>query len=286
MKRVETLAHDILELVDKGGDVEDTLVQEFSVELANIVKDRLGERPLPRLRLSNLGTKCDRKLWLEINHPDVVEPLSPETRMKFLIGDIHEAVLLFLARAAGHEVEGTQDKINVEGVIGHRDAVVDGVLIDVKSASSRSFVKFKEGLTPEDDAFGYLAQLGSYLAGSKDDVKVKFKNKAGFLASDKTLGKLHLDMHSVPEDLPDAEYVEALARQKQEMLASPEMPERAFNDEPDGKSGNRKLGTYCSYCSVKHACWPNLQVYAYSNGPRFLTKVVREPKVDRADDPF
>lgn len=284
MKTIDTLVHDILELVDKGGDVRDSLVQEFSSELANIVKDRLGERPLPRLRLSNLGTKCDRKLWLEVNFPETMEPLSPETRLKFLIGDIHEAVLLFLAKAAGHEVEGTQDTIDLEGVSGHRDAVIDGVLTDVKSASSRAFVKFKEGLKPEQDSFGYRVQIGSYLAGSQDDPLVRDKKRAAFLASDKTLGKLTLDIH---DNLGAPEEFKELARQKKEMLESQDIPPRAFEDEPDGKSGNRKLGTYCSYCSVKHACWPGLKQYNYSNGPRFLTKVVREPKVsEQRDDPF
>lgn len=287
MKTIDTLVHDILELVDKGGDVRDSLVQEFSSELANIVKDRLGERPLPRLRLSNLGTKCDRKLWLEVNFPETMEPLSPETRLKFLIGDIHEAVLLFLAKAAGHEVEGTQDTIDLEGVSGHRDAVVSGLLLDVKSASSRSFVKFKEGLKPDEDAFGYLVQLGSYLAGSQDDPKVKDKTKAAFLASDKTLGKLTLDVHEVGKDLPTAEEVRALALQKQEMLASETIPERGFEPVPHGKSGNMALPTYCKYCSVKYACHPGLTRFDYASGPEYFTTIKREPKVSRREhDPF
>lgn len=284
--KIETLVQDIYNLVDKGSEVSDELVNAFATELAGIVKDRLGERPMPRLRLSNLGTKCDRKLWLEVNYPETAEPLSPDTRLKFLIGDIHEAVLLFLAQAAGHKVEGAQDQVRVEGILGHRDAVIDGVLVDVKSTSSRSFTRFEAGLSPENDSFGYLYQLGSYLAGAQDDPIVTDKSRAAFLASDKTLGKLALDMHSAPEDLPDAEEVYRMAKHKKEMLASDEMPPRGYEDEPDGKSGNRKLGLACSYCAVKHACWPNLQVYVYASGPRFLTKVAREPKVGRDDGPF
>ena len=56
-------------------------------------------------------------------------------------------------------------------------------------------------------------------------------------------------------------------------------PNRAFSDVPDGKSGNMKLGTQCSYCEFKKVCWPDLKTYIYSSGPRYLTKVVREPKV-------
>ena len=280
-KTIDTLVDDIYELVDRGGEVPDELTQRFAEELAGIVKDRLSEKKRePYLRLSNLGTKCDRKLWLEIRHPELAEPLGPTTKLKFLIGDLHEAILLFLAEAAGHAVEGAQDQIDIEGVKGHRDAVIDGVLTDVKSASSFSFKKFEDGLKEDTDAFGYLTQINSYLEGSQDDPIVTEKGKAAFLASDKTLGKITLDVHEKSD-----EDIRELARQKKEMLEKDDMPARGYSDEPDGKSGNRKLGVACSYCSVKEACWPNLQTYLYSNGPRFLTVVKRPPRVSK-DDPF
>lgn len=284
MKTIDTLVDDILSLVDKGGEVSAELVGEFSTGLAKIVANRLAEKRGPAyLRVSNLGTQCDRKLWLQIRFPEVVEPLSPETKLKFLIGDIHEAVLLFLAAASGHKVTDQQKEIDVDGVKGHLDAKIDDVTVDVKSASSAAFKKFETGLTPEQDNFGYLVQLGTY-------VDIEGETEGAFLATDKTLGKITLDRHS--EDLHTDSH--ALVRQKREMLESERMPRRAFEDIPDGKSGNRKLGTYCSYCDVKEACWPGLRTYAYSNGPRFLTKVVREPKVDgerydpiaSPDDPF
>lgn len=60
-------------------------------------------------------------------------------------------------------------------------------------------------------------------------------------------------------------------------------PERAFQPEPDGKSGNMKLGLQCSYCNMKHACYPNLRTFIYSNGPRYLTTVVKTPDVPEVD---
>lgn len=284
LKTIDTLVDDIYGLVDQGGEIPEEMVAEFAKDLAGIVAERLsGEPREPYLRLSNLGTKCDRRLWLEIRHPELVEALPPEAKLKFLIGDLHEAILLFLARASGHSVEGQQDRITLEGVKGHRDAVIDGVLGDVKSASSFGFQKFEDGLTKDKDDFGYITQLNSYLEGSQDDPLVTEKSKAFFLASDKTLGKITVDIH---EKDTETDYRE-LARQKQDMLKEDTLPPRAFSDEEDGKSGNRKLGTYCSYCPVKFSCWPNLKIYAYSGRPRFLTKVVRPPKVPRVqDEPF
>ena len=59
----------------------------------------------------------------------------------FLFGDIVEEVVLFLARAAGHEVTDEQKEIEINGVRGHIDGRVDGLPVDVKSASSYSYRK-------------------------------------------------------------------------------------------------------------------------------------------------
>jgi hypothetical protein len=225
--------------------------------------------------LSNLGTPCDRKLWYTINTPEKAEAIEPHAQIKFLFGDILEELLLFLSQAAGHSVEGTQDKVNINGVEGSRDAVIDGVVVDVKSASSFSFKKFEEGLTPEKDGFGYLTQLRGYLFGSKEDPLVKHKDIAAFLAIDKQLGKITLDIHGKD----NTDFI-ALAKKKQEVIKLSSPPPRAFSDVPYQKSGNRKLGVECSYCSFKETCWPGVRTFFYSQGPVHLTQVVKEPKVN------
>ena len=48
---------------------------------------------------------------------------------------------------------------------------------------------------------------------------------------------------------------------------------------PDGKSGNLELAIGCSYCQYKKHCYPNLRAFKYSHKPKFLCKVVKEPKV-------
>lgn len=276
---IQTLVRDIYGLVDKGGEISDELVSSFAETLAGIVRDRMTPREHGSyLRPSNIGEACDRKLWYSIRHPEIAEPLSPETKLKFLIGDIHEAVLLFLAEASGHEVKGKQDTVSLGGVSGSRDGVIDGVLVDVKSASSRSFDKFVDGLDPSTDAFGYLKQLNFYLEASQDDDIVTDKEHAAFLASDKTLGKIVLDVHK--REHIDFDRVIA---EKRDMLASDRVPRRGYSSVPEGKSGNQKLGVACSYCPFKHPCWPGLRTFIYSYGPVYLTEVVREPRVFEAN---
>ena len=105
--------------------------------LADHIHNRVTESKKPgTLRLSNIGTECHRKLWFSIREPQAAEPLPRAARFKFLFGDILEELLLFLAEEAGHSVEGRQTTLSVNGVEGHRDAIIDGRLVDVKSAST------------------------------------------------------------------------------------------------------------------------------------------------------
>lgn len=278
MKTIDTLVDDINNFIDNPTELTDEIIDAFGKRIANLIRDRLGstERATPSLRLSNLGTPCSRKLYYSINSPDQGEPLPPAAKLKFLYGDILEELLLFLAEAAGHTVEGRQDKLEVNGVVGHRDCVIDGRLVDVKSASTFSFKKFESNGLRSDDPFGYLTQLGSYLAASSDDPIVKEKDVASFLVIDKTLGHICLDTYAFEND----GRLEQKVNTAREMLAKEKPPAREYGDEPEGKSGNRKLGLACSYCQFKQTCWPGLTVAVYAKGPVFLTKVVRPPNVE------
>lgn len=281
-KTIDTLVSDIHGLFEHGNGWKPDAknVQEFGLRLAQHIANRASEDRGPAtLRLSNIGTQCQRKLWYTLNQPEKEEPLPPATRFKFLVGDVLEELLLFLAKESGHDVQGCQDQVDINGIKGHRDAVIDGRLVDCKSASTFSFKKFASNGLRQDDPFGYIDQLGGYLYAAKDDDLVIEKDIASFLVVDKTLGNICLDTYPAPDtDYPVK--VESL----KEMLKQPEPPERTFNDVPEGKSGNRKLCTQCSYCSFKTHCWPEVRTFTYAKGPVFLTKVDKEPKVIEAVD--
>lgn len=279
-KSIDTLVDDIYALFDNEQFVvSESSANDFGRQLAHHIRNRLNdERKAPTLRLSNLGSPCSRKLWYTINTPGDGEKLPAEARIKFLFGDILEELLLFLAQEAGHLVEGQQDEVNVNGVVGHRDAVIDGRLVDCKSASSYSFKKFQSNGLREDDPFGYLVQLGAYLHGSAGDPAVRERDLASFLVIDKQLGKITLDTYSKA----DIDY-DKMVDDKREMLAQREPPPRTYKAEPEGKSGNMALGVACSYCPFKTKCWPEMRTFLYSSGPKFLTKVVNVPRVPEVD---
>lgn len=285
MASIETLVDDIYSVLDQGlpEQYDEERIRAFGNRLSNVIASRLdgGRSHNPGLRMSNLGQPCERKLWYSVNEHEKGEKLPPQARMKFLFGDILEELLLFLAEAAGHKVEGRQDVQEIEGVKGHRDSVIDGTVVDAKSASTYSFRKFENHELEGNDSFGYIDQLGSYLYSGQDDPIVTDKDRAAFLVIDKTLGNICLDIY--PKT--DLDYAAVVRHKKNVVNNLDEVPDREFDPEPDGKSGNMKLGLNCSYCEFKNHCHPGLRTFLYAGKPRFLTKVVREPDVPELHGP-
>jgi hypothetical protein len=202
--------------------------------------------------------------------------LKPEVRLKFIYGDLTEELILLLAKLSGHSVVLTQKEVAIGGIYGHWDAVIDGMIVDVKSATTFSFNKFRDGRLAEDDPFGYIPQLMSYLYCAQEIPEVTEKDKAAFLVFDKQLGHICLDVH---KKVPWFDQIPEVVEHKKSLVASKDVPERSFSDEPDGAKGNRKLGLFCSYCDFKKVCYPNLKVFLYSGRPRFLSEVRNTPNV-------
>lgn len=206
----------------------------------------------------------------------MAEPLPPYAHIKYTYGHIIEALVIELAKASGHDVQGEQDEIILDGVVGHRDCVIDGAVVDVKSSSSMGFKKFKDRTIAQDDSFGYLDQLDAYVVGSvmADDPLVTVKDRGYLLAVDKTLGHMVLYEHRVRSDS-----IQARIRDYKRIVEGAEAPRCECKTVPDGESGNIRLDVKASYSSFKHCCFPKLRTFLYSKGPVYLTKVVRLPDV-------
>jgi len=276
MKNINTLVEDIYAVIEGNGGWDETVSTFFRQNVGDVVDSRLQavEQPRGTLRMSNMGTPCVRKLWYTVNTPDDGEDLRPDTRLKFLYGDILESLLIALAKAAGHDVRGEQSELSISGIKGHRDCVIDGITIDVKSASGFGFNKFADGKLREDDPFGYISQLSSYVyAGHRANPDGVHPTIGAFLVVDKQSGKLCLDMYDLKDEIGDKE----IEFQRIKEMVSAEIPARAFDPVPDGGSGNQKLGVNCSYGAFKASCWPGLRTFLYAAGPRYLTEVKRQP---------
>jgi hypothetical protein len=273
----ETLVEDIEKLFD-GKDISERvhhLTNELGTAFVSKFKEYAEERQ-PTLRMSNIG-KPLRQLFYELTGVPS-EPLSPQAKFKFLYGNILESLVLFLAREAGHIVTDEQKEVEVDGIKGHIDGCIDGVLVDLKSCSSRSFDKFQSGRLLEEDPFGYIKQLGGY----KSALNI---SRAAFVAIDKVTGKICT--YEPPTD--KLQYnVSARIGEIKETLNRNIEPARCYELQPvskKDKSGNLVLGTGCSYCGWKFHCYRDsnngsgLQTRLYSTGPKYFAHIEKEPRL-------
>ena len=279
-KKIDTLVEDIYSLFtsDEEVNVSPDDLSKLAEEIVHSVSFALKENHKKKktLRLSLIG-QPDRKIWYNLNKEgeSTEEGLKGNDYIKFLYGHILESLLVFLCKSAGHPVTDQQKELKIGGVVGHQDARVDNVLVDFKSASSFSFKKFKEGAIFTDDPFGYIAQLSAYAQANK----VK---EAGFVVIDKSSGEItycpvhHMEMINAEERI----------NHLKKMVKSPILPDRCYDDIPDGKSGNRRLAVGCVFCEHKHDCWSSanggkgLRNFKYANSSKFLTHVERTPDVE------
>jgi len=268
-------------MVAEGVDVE-KVIQDFGENMKSILVNNITAHEFDKrkLRMSNIG-KQDRQLWYGYNGYKG-EEIQPYVYIKFLYGHLVEEMVLALVKLSGHEVTAEQKQVEVEGIKGSMDCKIDGVLTDVKSASTYGFRKFKDGSLVDNDPFGYVDQIKGYAhAENTTDV--------GWLAMDKTTGHLTFLKYDMADEsqwywtklnyTPITERIKTIKK----IVAKSEPPKRCYEPLADGKSGNMKLGIGCSYCSYKHDCYPNLRTFLYSNGPKYLVDVKRVPSVLEVD---
>ena len=285
MKNIDTLVEDIYKLFDlahkpKLSKKEATKVlDQLGREVKDCLFDYLYNEPQGKnnLRLSAIG-KPDRQLWYDMKEPNKEKQFTPATRIKFLYGHILESLLIALTKLASHTVTEEQKEVRVQGVLGHQDCKIDGVLVDIKSASATAFKKFSNGTLRDDDPFGYIPQISAY-------AEANGAKEAAFFAIDKQSGSLALlKLHEM--EMINAE--DRIKHLKKVVVQNAE-PERCYSDVPDGTSGNHKLSIGCIYCSHKKVCWADanegkgLRGFKYAKGVRYLTQVKRLPDVQEVN---
>ena len=280
-KKLDTLVEDIYDKLSVLGNGEALDVSEEVLdEFGNSMKEALRHWAIPKerdtetLRMSNIG-KPLRQLWYDMkSEGEDTQPLEPHLFIRFLYGHILEEVMLFLVKLAGHKVTDEQKEVKVSGVHGHMDCKIDGEVIDIKTASSFAFRKFKNGTLAEDDPFGYLAQLSAYETAEKTKA-------GGFLVLNKESGEITLHRPS----FIDKPHARNKIREVKKAIKLDSPPELCYNPVPEGKAGNMKLPRGCTYCRHKNECHKDandgkgLRVFKYSKGLMYLTKVEKEPNV-------
>ena len=276
-KTIHTLIPDIKNLISEGKvDIDEDNIDIFLKAITSDLKNFLNPKEKSRsgyLRMSSIGRE-DRKIWYDVHNKTQVKH-PPELLLKFFYGNIVEALMLFLAAESGHKVTNQQEEVKIEGITGHIDAMIDGAVVDVKSASTRAFRKFKTKTLLGNDPFGYIGQISGYM-------DAKNVLEGGFLAFDKSTGDITFMM---VDELTKINATDRIKHLK-EVISLDSPPEKCYEPVPLGVQGNYTLSTGCSYCDFKNICWKGandgsgLRVFQYSNGLKYFTHVEVEPKVE------
>ena len=288
---MNNLIEDIYKTIEPLSDGEALDISEYQIEVFGKAMEavlRSWANPTKRdsnfsVRMSNVG-KHPRRLWFDNkykNEQGESKP-NPPTQIKFLYGHILEELVKLFVSLSGHDITGEQKEVVVDSISGHIDCIIDGEVVDIKTASGFAFNKFKNGTLRDDDPFGYLGQLAGY-------EESEGTSNGGLLVINKENGELCFYQ---PEDL-DKPNIRNKIQNIKTALKKDEPPEDyCFKIVPDGVKGNEKINKNCAWCPYKFKCYEGsnngkgLRVFKYSKGYAFLTKVVVEPKVQEVDHEF
>lgn len=207
-------------------------------------------RPLCQLQMHKAGAaKLDRE------YNDTI---------KMLYGDIIEALIVPLLKAAGVVVQSAQEHVKLTlkwpagelEVPGTLDLIIDDLVWDVKSVSGWAFKnKFTSyEAIKEDDAFGYIPQL--YLYGKARGLKV-----GGWIAICKETGEVRVVEFPQDQEEEQKRVLIEVTNNVKEIIDN-EPFRRSFTDIPEKwrkkETGNRYLCKTCEYCPYRFTCWPDL----------------------------
>lgn len=279
-KTVETLVDDLYNLFEEGYEATPEQTESLGKAMAETIAYQLREHTKTRprhghLRMSGIG-KPMRQTWYDVKGYER-KPIDPPTKIKFLYGHILEDLLLHLTRWAGHTVTHEQHEIDIDGVKGHMDAVIDGAVVDVKTAAPRSWeTKFNQEGLVNNDPYGYISQISSYATAMG-------KDEGHFLALCKDSGRLKL----LTIDELEFDDVSQRIKDHRENLKSDTPPPRCHEPIKHGDNGNMKLSGKCKFCDFKAECWKDeVRIFRYSNEDIWMTKVVKEPRVDEVTEEY
>ena len=249
------------------GKLSPETISEFKEACGKALEKQFNEKVEWRMRMSGLGKPlCQQQL----DKKGKEKELQYNTIIKFLMGDLLEAVAIAVMRGAGINLEKIQEpvklKIGDTELGGTYDVKIDGKVWDIKSASPSNFMgKFGEfgsyTKIKGDDPFGYIMQ--GHLYGEADNIPF-----GGWIAINKVTGEFAVCEAPVNQEEDRKEMLQT-ATENIKVLESNKKFEKLFHEIPEtyvpksGKqkgirieTGNTILESICGYCDFRKHCWP------------------------------
>lgn len=261
---MNTILHKVQLYLDKVAkqpvEISDKLVEEFGEACKNALRKQFSDERASQfqIRMSNIGRPLCQ---LQMESKNIKgEGQSYSTKMRNTFGDLIEALAFFVIKSAGIPVVDQNKRVkykwNGSEIDGSYDVNIDNKIWDIKSASPYSFEKkfgenggFAE--IAKDDAFGYIPQ--GYLYAESE--KLPF---GGWIVINKSTGEWTV----CETPMADAEYREkalSLAKNNVKALVEKAPFKKCYEEVKEtfrGKeTGNKVLGSVCSFCPYKVPCW-------------------------------
>jgi len=251
----------------KSKPLSPAIIKEFQESCGKALEKQFNEQMDWRIRMSGLGKPlCQQQL----DKKGIKKEFQYNTIIKFLMGDLLEAVAIAVMRGSGINIEKLQEPVSLKiGDIelkGTYDVKIDGKVWDIKSASPASFLsKFGEygsyNKIKENDSFGYIMQGHMYSEADNSPF-------GGWIAVNKVTGEFAIC--EAPEDQQeDRKDMLEQANETIKTLNSKAKFEKLFTDIEEtyvpksGKqkgiripTGNTTLESTCGYCEFRSHCWP------------------------------
>jgi hypothetical protein len=246
------LLHKVQHFLEKasrgeGEGLPPHLINEFKEMCGSAIERQFSEKRGSKVRMSGVGKPlCQQKLSAR---DDIEEDVDYTLVMKFLFGDIIEAIAVTVMKGAGIDIQSEQESVSLEiggtTLNGTYDVKIDDKIYDIKSAAPGAFsMKFAANRgynnIKKDDVFGYVPQGYLYAEAVCETPLVHDEDRQAAL------------------QLADKNIRSVLGKDKFE---------RSFADEPETykdketgtlkRTGNRLMNRTCSYCGFKMHCWPD-----------------------------
>lgn len=248
---------------------------------------------------------CARRMIYDLEEMEP-EALTARARVTFMLGDVWETAVLFLARQSGVPIltpglDGRQERhiLTVEGatISGSIDLVVRDdagaeIPVDCKSMNSRSFGEFKDAVANpaapwwDKQRWDYLTQLRFYMIAKKAPYGM-------FVGVCKDTGHM-AELHVMPDPTWEGEFrarckylMESIAKRSRDGTFLPPRPAFATakvlpgaNVLPDGSKGpcEEVESWRCGYCPHVKTCWEGFDLVPLSSGPKWRKPVRVEAK--------
>lgn len=275
---------------------DDKLLPKASVEIFTYIDETLNNRQQDRnVNRASAASLCPRKRWYK-HHGYDGDAFNPRMLLVFAFGDLVEYAMKYFIKQAcvgdgklysevvfgnktgsfvlqGREFEiydqhqvitSIDDGVNNLIIPGHadgwgkRNSDQRWELIEIKSAASASFDKFKRGEVPD-----YIKQIHCLMMSdfaffhNVRETRFFYMNKN----TSHVFDKVFVFNESTAKQVRD-EYL---------MVLNDEIPNRPYDLQDEvsyRKTTGRKILSYpCSYCEFKKTCWPGIKKEFKSGRP-------------------